>query len=248
MMIEVFRKVARRHVALAALLALGQVGGVLPALAAQDEPVAAGEEAEVTFSEAERVLWMTDQLAKIDSRVVLRYEFSKGGVYEAGFDDTVDLRILEARDDGMKHAAVTFFTGERNQFVPENESTNVNPVLGLYLQGDVYEMDRLTDGHWRYFHRRLKFGFADVARVEPVTFEFDGRAYEGKRVTMQPFLDDPKRAEMGVFAFKGYSIIVSDELPGYLYEIQTLVPPEQEGGEVLMHERLRLVSIKPLES
>ncbi len=34
MMIEVLRKVARRHVALAALLALGQVGGVLPAMAA----------------------------------------------------------------------------------------------------------------------------------------------------------------------------------------------------------------------
>jgi len=222
------------------------------AVRAQDGPgggeAAAGQGEQIEFSEAERTLWMTEQLGEIAEPAKLTYAFRKSGSFEEGFEDTVVLKILEVKAGGMKHAAVTFFTGERNQFVPENENTNVNPVLGIYLQGDVYEMERLTDGHWRYFHRALKRGFAEEASVEDVTIEFDGRRYAARRVTMTPYLDDPRREDMGEFARKRYAITVADELPGYLYAIHTQVPPETAGAEPLLDERLRLVEVAPLEA
>ena len=49
--------------------------------------------------------------------------------------------------------------------------TTVNPILKVYLQGGVYEMNRLTDPNgaarerWRYFQRRIKYALAESATV-----------------------------------------------------------------------------------
>ena len=121
---------------------------------------------DVILSEAEELLWETDQLANIDKIGTVRYEFERKGTMDEGFTDSVELSITDIKDDGMKSAAVIFFSGDRNQSVAPNESTNGNPVLGVYLQGDVYEMNRLTEGSWRYFHKRIKFALADDAKIE----------------------------------------------------------------------------------
>ncbi len=206
--------------------------------------------AQETMSEAEKVLWLTDQLHMVKEPVGLTYRFEKSGTFEEGFNDVIDLDIFAVKPDGMKSARVNFFTGERHNFVPDNESTNVNPVLGLYLQGDVYEMERLTEGHWRYFHRRIKFAFAEGAQIENVEVEFNGRKASARRVHIRPYAKDPRRDEMKAFADKEYWITVSDEIPGYLYEVYTRVPGTPVEGQPapapLLEERLRLVETRPV--
>ncbi len=200
-------------------------------------------EEEIEFSQAETLLFLTDQLSNINKPIKLKYVFEKTGTYEDGFKDTIELNILKVHDTGMKHASLNFFTGERHQFVPENENTNGNPVLATYLQGDVYEMDRLTDGHWRYFHRRLKFAFSDSSEVRPVTFTYNGKEMKGQEVFTQPYLKDPKRPMFEAFATKSYSFIFSDEIPGMLYQIKTIVPAEQAEGQVASTEPLIVESL-----
>jgi hypothetical protein len=209
----------------------------------------AAQTAAPEYSQAEVTLWMTDQLRMIDAPVKLTYAFTKNGSYEPGFEDTVELDIVEAKADGTKHARVKFFTGERHQFVPDHENTSVNPVLGIFLQGDVYEMDRLTDGHWRYFQSRLKRAFSESARVGAVTVEFEGRLVEASRIEVQPYLDDPHATELRDFLGKTYTFTVSDRIPGYLYEVHTIVPGRASGdappGEPIIEERLRLIAVSP---
>lgn len=200
---------------------------------------------EVEFSEAETLVWMTNQLENISSPMTLHYVFEKRGTIEKGFDDTVEFVIDKVHEDGMKSASLKFFTGERNFKVPPVERTDVNPILKVYLQGDVYEMNRLTDPsgtsreRWRYFQRRIKFALADAANVEPVTVDFNGSQYAGKKVSFRPYVNDPKRNLFQDFAAKEYEIIVSDTLPGYLYSIKTWVP-SKDGGEPLVEETLTL--------
>lgn len=191
---------------------------------------------EVQLSEAEILLWDTDQLKNISKPSVIRYEFERSSQLEDGFTDFVELDVYKIREDGMKSAAVTFFTGDRNQQVPPNENTNGNPVLGIYLQGDVYEMNRLTEGNWRYFHRRIKFALSEAAEVKPVSFTFDGKEYQGKQVTFAPYVNDPKRKLFEEYADKVYEVIVSDEIPGALYQIKTTIPAvkgQEEKGPVV---------------
>ena len=206
---------------------------------------------ETEFSQAETLLWMTDQLKMIDEPVQLNYSFERTGTFEPGFSDKVTFTISAVKDDGTKAASVDFFSGERRFEVPPVESTNVNPILKIYLQGDVYEMTRLTDPdgksreRWRYFQRRIKFAMADSSNVEETTVTFNGDAIPATRVSFSPYTNDPKRALFEEFADKSYSIVVSDRIPGYIYSIETVIPGAGPDDLPLIRELLQLVSVEP---
>ena len=223
----------------AMLLVSGWVG-------AADDP-----EDPVTFSEAETRLWMTDQLKSIEQPVTLTYAFEKSGSLEPGFKDSVTFNVTGVNTDGSKAASLQFFTGERNFPVPPVESTTVNPILKVYLQGDVYEMNRLTDPdgsareRWRYFQRRIKFALSDGASVEPKNFVFDGKEWSGYEVVFRPYINDPRRELFEQLAGKEYRFQISDELPGYVFRIETSVPGAGESAEPLLRETLQLVSAEP---
>jgi len=185
---------------------------------------------DITLSEAEMLLWETDQLSNINKTGTIRYEFERKGTMDEGFTDSVELNITDIKEDGMKAAAVIFFSGDRNQDVAPNENTNGNPVLGVYLQGDVYEMNRLTEGSWRYFHKRIKFALADDAKIEPITIKLDGKDVNAKKVTIVPYENDPKRKMFEDYADKVYEITVSEDVPGMLYEIRTIIPASKKEG------------------
>lgn len=233
------------------------------AVSAEDAPPPEGSAAQQTraqdaaatpISEAERTLWLGNQLAAVTAPMTLEYTFTKSGSLEAGFTDTVRFNIHKVKPDGMKAASLEFFTGERRFPVPPEENTDVNPVLKVYFQGDVYEMNRLSDPEgtarerWRYFQRRIKFALAEAATVEPAEIRFDGRAYPGKRIHFQPYLNDPKRSEFEKFANKEYTVLVSDALPGFVYRIETRVADATAGAPPLLQEVLELTAIRPLDA
>lgn len=209
---------------------------------------AAAQESTAEFSEAETRLWMTDQLSSISGAVELVYSFEKSGSLEPGFKDEVRFTINRVNDDGTKAASLEFFTGERNFPVPPVDSTTVNPVIKVYFQGDVYEMNRLTDPEgtarerWRYFQRRIKYALAESAEVRPVVFEFDGRSWNGHEITFQPYVNDPRKNLFDEFANKTYTVVVSEELPGYVYRIETVVS-SVGAADPLLRESLELVAI-----
>lgn len=196
------------------------------------------------FNEAENKLWLDDHLENINKPVRLYYEFEKSGSYEEGFSDSVYLDILEINEDGTKNADLDFFSAERKQEVSPQNVTNIrgNPILAVYMQGDIYEMNRLTDGHWRYFQKRIKIAMREVATVEPVTFQFNGKEIKGEKIVFLPYIDDPHRSDFERFADKRYEFILSDEIPGKLYQIRTIIP-DDSSGKPLIEEKLQLVEV-----
>jgi hypothetical protein len=199
------------------------------------------------FNQAEVKLWLTDHLVNIKKPTSLYYEFVKSGTLEEGFTDSVYLKILELNEDGTKNAALDFFTAERKQAVTPDNVTNIvgNPVLGIFMQGDVYEMGRLTEGHWRYFHKQLKVALREDAVIEPTTFSFNGKEYKGEKVFFSPYLEDPHRRDFEKYADKYYEFIFSDDIPGSLYQIKTVIPGKDEKPEEpLVLETLTLMDVK----
>jgi hypothetical protein len=212
--------------------------------ASAGEAAPAGQKPE-TLSPAETMLWLGDHLANIKKPSKLRYQFQKSGSLEEGFSDTVELHIVEVHKDGNKDVQVNFFTGGRHQDVPPQQNVSGNPVLGIYLQGDVYEMRRLTEGGWRYFQRRVKFALADNATVESVSIDYQGRKLEGKKITITPYTQDPRRKLFEKFAGKIYEFTLSEHIPGGLYQIHTLVPgqpaKDTASTQPLIEEKLSFV-------
>jgi len=208
-------------------------GGLMPE-SQQEEPV----------SEAERLLWLSDQVTNVEPGTLLRYRYEGRFVDEDPVDDEVDLEVLAINEDGSRKASTYFFTGDRNRYVAPHEGVTGNPVLGVYLQEDVYGMEELTEGSWRYFHRRVKKALAHDAAIEDVEVEFEGRKVPAKRVTIEPYLYDEQRDQFEDYAEKRYEIVLSEAVPGTLYEIHTVVPAREPGAPPLREERLRLDVVK----
>ena len=112
------------------------------------------------------------------------------------------------------------------------------------MQGDIQDMNRLTEGSWRYFQRRIKFALAQSASIEPVEIRFGDQTIKGRKIVITPFVDDPRRSQFTQFAGKRYEFILSEEIPGTLYEIHTVVPSPADGREPLIEERLLLKQVE----
>ncbi|MCG3201786.1 MAG: hypothetical protein NFCOHLIN_01656 [Gammaproteobacteria bacterium] len=221
---------------------------------AAGEPAAAGEGQSLPpISAAETLLWLGDQLKGVARPATLKYEFRKAGSLEEGFTDRVHLHVTELLPEGMKKATVDFFTGQRHLSIPPYEAINGNVLLAIFLQGDILEMKRLTEGGTRYFQQRIKFALATKATIADTEIEFEGRKLPAKQVTITPYVDDPKAEINEKFRRlkdKAYTFTVSEQIPGYLYEIHTLVPAPADsapGSVPVLEEYLRLTSVGPLE-
>lgn len=199
------------------------------------------------FSDAERKLWLEDHLDNITSPARLLYSFSKAGSFEEGFSDTVRLEVVAIHSDGTWDTELEFLTGERAYRAHPDNTKRVtgNPVLGVYLQGDIIDMSQRTGGNWRHFQRRIKLALANSAEIEPVQIEYNGQVLPGEKISIRPYEQDPRRNLYMNFAGKRYEFILSDQIPGTIYQIKTIVPDTSKPeAPPLVEETLTIKSVE----
>ncbi len=201
---------------------------------------------EYKFSNAENKLWTDKHLLNIVQPARLHYEFEKTGSYEDGFIDDVYLDIVKINEDGTRDAVLDFFSDEQKQMVAPSNVKNItgNPVIGIYLQGDVYEMSRFTEGNWKYFHRQLKLAIANSNTSEHVTIELEGKQYQSEKIVIYPYENIKQKSRLKEFSDKRYEFILSDEIPGKLYQIRTVINDTENPDVPLVEEVLTLKSVE----
>lgn len=197
---------------------------------------------------------MNPQLAALRPPASLRYSLRKAGSMEEGFDDRVNV-VLSARGDGRCCAARgEFMTGARRLPLPDIEGAEGNPVLLYFLEHDVREMQRLTQGNQNHFRKRIRMAVYNAATVSEVRLNYRGSEIAGKMVSIAPYLDDPNRPRYERFARKEYRFLLADAVPGGVFGIQTRVPAAADAGaevaplisEELWLEGAQALAFKPL--
>lgn len=185
------------------------------------------------FSEANNLLFTLDHLGNITTPASLNYHFVKSGTVESGFEDDIKLNYKPAKSVENRGVEVTLFSGDRNRWTPGFNGSKGNPLLTIFLQRDIHEMNRLTDGLWRHFQKRIKLSLENNAKIQAINFEFDGKQYQGKEIIIHPYLDDPYNKRFKKYAGKYYIFTLSDSLPGMLYQIRAVTPGEgkNSGGK-----------------
>jgi len=183
-----------------------------------------------TFSRANTELFLTDHLDKVNAPSRLLYDFRKTGVLEEGFSDTVEIRFFAAPAEDTKRVEIVFFTGERSRMVPPMTVSDGNPVIMMFLQREVNEMDRLTAGSWRHFQKMIKLALENEAEITEVKVPYGDRASPGLKIKITPYLEDPLRDKFERFAHRYYEFTLSSDVPGYVYQIRT-VDPGKDGED-----------------
>lgn len=177
-------------------------------------------------SPAETLLFETDHLARIKPPAVLVYEFRKVSNVEPGFSDKVQLEI--ASKDGKTSSTLHFLSGARKQDIPALDNAHGNPVLLGFLERDIAEMKRLTGGSTAYFRKRIRMALAESAQVRAQPITYQGKTLPAQAVRIQPYLQDPLHARFEPYVHKTYTFIVSEQLPGGVYQLHTSLANEAE--------------------
>jgi hypothetical protein len=207
--------------------------------------LAAGPACAQRVSQAETLLFETDHLARLQVPASLVYAFSKTSNVEPGFTDKVQLDL--ARSAGKTKASLQFLSGQRVREIPAVDDPHGNPVLLGFLERDIAEMKRLTGGSANYFRKRIRLALAEAAQVTPQAITYGGQQLQGLAVRIQPYLDDPMRARFEQYVRKTYTFVVSEQVPGGVYQVHTsLANPAANApaaGAPVIDETLTLVKV-----
>lgn len=193
------------------------------------------------FSEINNVLFDAAHLDNIHQPGVVTYQYSKESVVDDSREDTIKMAVSNIRNTGRRDLAFEFFTGQHKRPYEAMENQRGNGVFVLFLEFDVHEMKRLTGGEWRYFQRKLRWAFAEGADKKDVDINYNGKTVKGTQYIVQPYINDPKNSRYKLYAGKYYIFTLSEEIPGEIYQVRTVVPDGdnwQEGEPVLVDESI----------
>ncbi len=207
----------------AGIIALALGMGLLP-LALHP---ARSEDTPPPLTPAQIALFETNHLKSISQPAVLEYSFTHHGGTAGDFTDKVTAEIRGVHDDGKKDVWIDFLTGEHKvEFAPVL-GFGGNPVLMLFLENDVREMQQATGGSSHYFRNQIRRAFLYGAEIHPVDFMLDGKPQTGKEIMITPFRGDPHADRFPAYVEKSYHFILSDAVPGMIYQISTHIPPSE---------------------
>jgi hypothetical protein len=220
---------------LAPLFAAAVLPGAAP-LAAQDD----GLEGLTPGSPADAI-YGVDHLGGLPDKAVLVFDYHfDGTLLEKPFDDDVILDFTRHTEDRGFDVAATLFPGSQNLSIGPLSAAKVNPILLIFFQRDATQMSNGTGGSQHYFRNVLRrvLQTPDPDGRQAVTIEFEGRQVGAREISFQPFVDDPNRARLRAYADKTYSFVLSEAVPGGIYEVRTETP-EEGGGGILLRETYR---------
>jgi hypothetical protein len=185
--------------------------------------------ADPPLSPAQIALFESDHLKDIRHPVVLDYRFHHHGGSQGDYDDKVRAEIRAVHPDGRKDVWIEFLSGERRTELPPAMGFSGNPLLLYFLEHDAEEMHTVTGGSVQYFRNRISESFADRAAIHAIEVKEGGAVVKATEIEVSPFRNDPHLARFPALAGKTYHFILSDAVPGSVYQISTTLAAPGDG-------------------
>ena len=226
----------RKYIIPALVIAAGGLlAAISPANATTDPKV---------LSPANQALFTSDHMASIKEPGVLVYDFERKGSLGDAFKDTIEAKITKVWPDGGKDVTFHFLSGAHHIEFRNFEDYVGNPIFMLFLERDVRELHRLTKGGAVYFRNRIRNALAGSATVKPTSFGFGGKTVKGTEIRIEPFANDPLNDRYPRFAKRSYVFLLSDEVPGGFYKVDSFTP-DPSSDTPLLDESMTLRELQP---
>lgn len=192
------------------------------------------------ISRAERELFLAPHLQGLGPGAPLRYRFVHAGTLGPGWSGPLELQLRAAADGSCCDAGAAFPEAEGPRPMPPVEGAKSNPVVLYFLEHDLREMQRLTQGQMNHFRRRIRLALAEDAQLADTRVRWQGQELPALRVRVSPYLDDPQRGRFQRYATKQYEFVLAAGVPGGVARLHTVVPGAEPGAEPLLEETLTL--------
>jgi len=163
------------------------------------------------------------------SRLVYNYSIKTADpkLFGKDFEDEVAMRLSpSAEGGGEKDVFVDMFTGDRQRVLGPLTRVSGNPIIMMFLERDVSQMNMHVGGQPVYFRNVIRLALREGAKLEPATVEWEGKQVSATKITIRPFLNDNNGERMQLFRSKTYEFIVSDAVPGGIYQLHSTMAAE----------------------
>lgn len=221
---------------LAPAVGAGLVIAAAPAGAADPDPR--------PLSPAQIALFETPHLKNIEHPETLEYRYRRDGA--GGFTDSIAERIEKIHPDGSKYVGFEFLTGEHRVFFPAVDNFHGNPLLMVFLEHDVQAMREATGIAAAYWRNRIREAFVDRARISDTQLTVEGKAVPARRITLQPFTEDPRLGALPGIRTKTYTFVLADQVPGMIAELGAEEPANSGASTAPTAERITYAGEKPI--
>jgi hypothetical protein len=202
--------------------------------------LAAGEET------AKKVLFDTRQLDRIDQGAEVKYRFERSVSEEKllgkAFADDIKLGVSKVNAKGERDVVLQVFTGDMARNPSSLPELIINPIFVWFLDRSVGTITSLAGGNHMYFKGRLREALGRKAELERIKFDYNGKEIDAYRVTVRPYEGDVNAHKMQGYDGAVFTIVVSDEAPGYFVDLVGTFDSKNAGGPKLV-ERVSLVGL-----
>jgi hypothetical protein len=199
-------------------------------------PVAAVAAAD---QKAQPILFESRQLDLVDKGAEVTYRFEKTGSDERlvgkNYTDDIRLGVAKVGDKGEREVIFKVFTGD-NARDPQNwPDLTINPLFIWYLDRAVGTFNSLAGGSQMYLKHKIREALAN-ANAEPVKVDYNGQSVDALKISITPFAEDPSSSKMQGFHKSAFTIVVSNQVPGYFVDLKAdFVSTEAAGPELKEH-------------
>ena len=142
----------------------------------------------------------------------------------------VSIVIKRISETGVKDIMLEIGSGEDALQIGPLQALDQNPLIFAFLQRDVNAMAARTGGAAHYFMSLIRDAIVSNTSIEQVEILHEGRTYSARSAKIEPFALEPVRDQFPKLANKNYRIIVSEWIPGGIYQIQS--NRSGDGGDI----------------
>jgi hypothetical protein len=175
------------------------------------------------------------------------YRFEKTGsdarLVGENYTDDIRLGVTTVNAKGERDVVFKVFTGDHARDPQNWPELTINPIFVWYLDRAVSTISSLAGSeNQMYFKGRFREALRDSAGVEPIKIDYDGKSVDAYKVTVAPYVDDPNKSKMGGFQNSVFTIVVSNQVPGYFVDLQSNYV-SKEAAAPKLDEHIKLVGM-----
>lgn len=204
------------------------------------------------YSDINNMIFDNAHLKNIKQEGTLNYVYKKEHFIDGAREDTINLELTNLRNTGRKDTHIEFFTGKYNRPYQDRDNQKGNSVVVFFLEYDVRELAKTINAarpeRWHYLQKKVKWQLARGASKEEIEIEVDGNKISADQYTIRPYINDPKKHDFPLYANKYYIFTLSEDIPGGIYQVRTIVPDGDEwidGDDTLIDESITFVGFEP---
>ncbi len=199
------------------------------------------------FSEVNNALFDSPHMQSIKTAGKINYQYKRISTNEENQNDSVTVDVTNLSENGRTDQSYSFFTGKNQKNYPPLKNIIGNGIFMMFLEWDVHQLERQTQGSWRHFQRRIRWAMAAGAKKKEVEITYKDKKIKATQYRIQPYASDKKSERYGDYANKVYLFTLSMDIPGTIYEVRTIVPKTKdwkEGDDIAIDERITFASFQ----